>query len=504
MLRGCHSKYVNLFASVSSIHLEPCEMVLSMVSATMRVFKPASASTDAGVGTASASGAIDNSEAPVDYRKYLVIGTAYALPDEDEPTRGRILVLSCNGSSETHGGHDAPGGDVSSSPRAARIVTELQVRGGVYSMCQFYEGKLLVTVNSKTQVCQMVNDGTGVVKLSMVGVGHHGHILSLFVKSQAGKPMGAAPSVASMKQPGKQQGSESEREMLAVVGDLMRSISVVQYYPQHETLEEVARDFNANWTTAVEMLTNDVYLGGESYNNLFVLRRNTKAQSEEVRCRLDTVGEFHLGEMVNKFMSGSLVMPQSTSSASNKAAGGRSLRRSLASPKKTSGPSDSGKPSASQGTAASMRSQRPVVVTGSQTLFGTVEGTLGVVLGLDGPTTAFFASLERAMDRTIKPVGDFSHQQFRAFSAEQRIHPRHGFVDGDLVESFLDLDRSTMERVVQQMNRDGGWETDDTAWMASGGGPDKGADSADSADDFRSDLTVEDVLAVVEEMAMLH
>jgi CPSF A subunit region len=49
----------------------------------------------------------------------------------------------------------------------------------------------------------------------------------------------------------------AKQEMLAIVGDLMRSISLVQYYPQHGTLEEVARDFNANWTTAVEMLTDD-------------------------------------------------------------------------------------------------------------------------------------------------------------------------------------------------------------------------------------------------------
>lgn len=481
-------------------------MILSMVSATMRVFKPSSASAAGGSGATAGSGAgdMDDSESQVEYRQFLVIGTAYVMHDEDEPTKGRILILSCNSHSE-HRAHDVPGSTTSSSSRAARNVTELQVRGGVYSLCQFYEGKLLATVNSKTHVCQMVSDGTGVMKLSMVGVGHHGHILSLFVTSRAEKMIGPAPPVggpSSKSQPSQQQqrGPEPEKEMLAIVGDMMRSISLVQYYPQHETLEEVARDFNSNWTTAIEMLTDDVYLGGESWNNLFVLRRNTKAQSEEVRCRLDTVGEFHLGEMCNKFKSGSLVMPQTSSSASNTGVGGgRNLRRSLTSPKKAS--QDSGKPSAAQ---AAMRSQRPVVVIGSQTLFGTVDGTLGVILGLDGPTSAFFAALERSMDRVIQPVGGFSHQQFRAFNAEHRVHPRHGFVDGDLVESFLDLDRRTMEMVVQQMNRDGGWEVDDSAWMAAGGGNEKEAAEGDPGDDARCDLTVEDVLAVVEEMTMLH
>jgi DNA damage-binding protein 1 len=67
----------------------------------------------------------------------------------------------------------------------------------------------------------------------------------------------------------------------------MRTISlVVQYYPQHETLEEVARDYlNVNWTTAVVMLTDDVYLGGEqNWNNPFALKCNTKAHSEDIRC----------------------------------------------------------------------------------------------------------------------------------------------------------------------------------------------------------------------------
>ncbi|OEU20889.1 CPSF_A-domain-containing protein, partial [Fragilariopsis cylindrus CCMP1102] len=333
------------FEDIHRIDLEPTEMILSMsvVGSMMQL------------------------------KSYLVVGTAYVLHDEDEPTKGRILVYSCNPEDNPTEG---------TTNRSVKLVTELQVRGGVYSISQFFNGKILATVNSKTQLCEMMNDGTGVIKLSFVGVGHHGHILSLFV---------------------------SNREMLAIVGDLMRSISLVQYYPQYETLEEVARDFNANWTTAVTMLTDDVYLGGENWNNLFVLRRNTKAQSEEVRCRLETVGEFHLGEMCNKFMSGSLVMPNSSSDT-------------------------------------------PVVAIGSQTLFGTADGTLGVILGLDNATAAFFSCLEKAMEHVIMPIGNFSHEQFRSFSAEQRINPRHGFVDGDLVESFLDFDMKTMELVVQQMN----------------------------------------------------
>jgi DNA damage-binding protein 1 len=42
--------------------------------------------------------------------------------------------------------------------------------------------------------------------------------------------------------------------------------------------------------------------------NLFVVRRNGEAASDEERSRLDVVGEYGLGYFVNRFRHGSLVM----------------------------------------------------------------------------------------------------------------------------------------------------------------------------------------------------
>lgn len=477
------------FDDIHRIDLEPTEMILSMVSASLCIHQPSS-SAIANVENPGKMESVVGST--MQLKSYLVVGTAYVLHDEDEPTKGRILVYSCNPEDNPTGG---------TTNRSVKLVTELQVRGGVYSISQFFNGKILATVNSKTQLCKMMNDGTGVIKLSFVGVGHHGHILSLFVSSRAPKTW-TSPNKAAIDASKDKKADSKDREMLAIVGDLMRSISLVQYYPQYETLEEVARDFNANWTTAVTMLTDDVYLGGENWNNLFVLRRNTKAQSEEVRCRLETVGEFHLGEMCNKFMSGSLVMPNSSSDTS-KTNNNRSRRRSLTSPKRKS-MKDSSKVSAtSPGRGhTTMRPKRPVVAIGSQTLFGTADGTLGVILGLDNATAAFFSCLEKAMEHVIMPIGNFSHEQFRSFSAEQRINPRHGFVDGDLVESFLDFDMRTMELVVQQMNKDGSWTNSNSTTNLSGNGEDGNIDNI--GDNQNPQLSVDDVLAVIEEMTMLH
>ena len=56
--------------------------------------------------------------------------------------------------------------------------------------------------------------------------GHHGHILALFVES---------------------------RGDFIVVGDLMKSISLLAYKQLDGSIEEIARDYNANWMTAIDI-----------------------------------------------------------------------------------------------------------------------------------------------------------------------------------------------------------------------------------------------------------
>jgi hypothetical protein len=79
-----------------------------------------------------------------------------------------------------------------------------------------------------------------------------------------------------------------------------------------------------------------------------------------------------------------------------------------------------------------------------------------------------------------------------------------------LIEGFLDLDRGTMQTIVAEMNRDGSWDFDDSVLRRGGDEPkDKISNQEGSAtpkdnEDDRHELSVDDVLAMVEEMAMLH
>lgn len=52
----------------------------------------------------------------------------------------------------------------------------------------------------------------------------------------------------------------------------------------------------------------------------------------------------------------------------------------------------------------------------------------------------------------IKSVGKIEHEFWRAFSTERKTEAAVGFIDGDLIESYLDLSRDKMQEVANNVD----------------------------------------------------
>ncbi|KOM28694.1 hypothetical protein LR48_Vigan564s000400 [Vigna angularis] len=293
-----------------------------------------------------------------DNNVYYCVGTAYVLPEENEPTKGRILVFTVEDGK-------------------LQLIAEKETKGAVYCLNAF-NGKLLAAINQKIQLYKWVlrDDGTHELQSEC---GHHGHILALYVQT---------------------------RGDFIVVGDLMKSISLLIYKHEEGAIEERARDYNANWMSAVEILDDDIYLGAENNFNLFTVRKNSEGATDEERGRLEVVGEYHLGEFINRFRHGSLVMRLPDSDVG----------------------------------------QIPTVI------FGTINGVIGVIASLPHEQYVFLEKLQSNLRKVIKGVGGLSHEQWRSFNNEKKTVEARNFLDGDLIESFLDLNRSRMDEISKAMD----------------------------------------------------
>ena len=93
--------------------------------------------------------------------------------------------------------------------------------------------------------------------------------------------------------------------------------------------------------------------------------------------------------------------------------------------------------------------QKDLVHASPKLLFGTVCGGIGVLASL---TWKEYQLLDR-LQVAIGVVVPSRNAEWRAFSNERKREPANGFIDGDLVETFLDLSPEQQTRVMEVMNQ---------------------------------------------------
>lgn len=285
-----------------------------------------------------------------DPNTYYLVGTAFVNPEEAEPRVGRIIIYQW-------------------ADNKLKPVAEKEVKGACYSLVEF-NGKVLASINTTVRLYEWTNE-----KDLRLECSHFNNVFALYIKTKGD---------------------------FILVGDLMRSMTLLQYKQMEGSFEEIARDYEPNWMTATEIIDDDNFLGAENSSNLFICQKDSAATTDEERQQMPEVAQFHLGDMVNVFRHGSLVMQNI--------------------------------------------GERTTPTTGC-ILYGTVSGAIGLVTQLTPEFYEFLHNLEERLSHTIKSVGKIEHSFWRSFYTDMKTEPCDGFIDGDLVESFLDLGREKMNEV---------------------------------------------------------
>ncbi|XP_030764681.1 DNA damage-binding protein 1 [Sitophilus oryzae] len=289
-----------------------------------------------------------------DPNTYFIVGTATVNPEESEPKQGRIVIFQWNDNKLTQ-------------------ISEKEIKGACYSLGEF-NGKLLANINSTVRLFEWTAE-----KELRLECSHFNNIVSLYLKTKGD---------------------------FILVGDLMRSMTLLQYKTMEGSFEEIARDYNPNWMTAIEFLDDDIFLGAENCYNMFVCQKDSAATTDEERSQMNQVGHFHVGDMINVFRHGSLVM-QNVGEISTPTRG--------------------------------------------CVLFGTVGGAIGLVTQIGANFYESLRDLQNKLAFTIKSVGRIEHSFWRAFHTDIKTENSEGFIDGDLIESFLDLSPEKMKEVADSL-----------------------------------------------------
>lgn len=128
--------------------------------------------------------------------------------------------------------------------------------GAPYCLAEF-NGKLLAAINSSVRLFEW--SSTTSEKELRLECSHFTFIIALYLKTKGD---------------------------FILVGDLMRSVTLLLYKPMESSFEEIAKDYQPNWMTAVEVIDDDTFLGAENSFNLFTCQKDSAATTDEDRQRL--------------------------------------------------------------------------------------------------------------------------------------------------------------------------------------------------------------------------
>lgn len=280
------------YACMHELTLKTNETALAIASVNLNPHANAANSAVAG------SDAVTATPAVAVYPEYLLVGTAFMNPEEPEPSAGRLLVLAV---------------DSSSGRPSLRVVCEASVRGGVFSVACI-QGRIVAGVNASVVVYRCVSTGVlGAAVSSSSSAASSGALIEGACRIE--KECDYTGNVLVLHL------SVSHDHQYILVGDMMKGVCMLHYSSSlsgsgvqsahgASSLSEVARDYEAHWLTAMSSFSDrdDICIFADHYFNLVTLRRQTDAASEEERGRMECVGRWHAGEMINKIARGSLVM----------------------------------------------------------------------------------------------------------------------------------------------------------------------------------------------------
>ena len=282
----------------------------------------------------------------------MLVGTAVPGPEDFEPSAGRVLIFD-----------------------GAELKASVDVPGAVYDVVALGGDKIAVAVNHAV----LIFDSQLEKQLAV----YEGFVVALKLAVVSSDHL--------------------------VVGDLMRSVTVLKLTRSDETyrLDEIGRDYEPNWTTALASVPGEVIVA-EASHNLFAARSSD----------LLTVAAIHLGDLTNAFALGSLATQVATTSDDHNGA-----------------------------------IQKPL-------LFGCASGRIGCVLPVSSDRRNVLEKLQHAIVKKTSFLGDLNYYEFRAFKTEAKISDPLAFLDGDLLETFLDMLRDQQDLILRDLHAVG--MTDET------------------------------------------
>jgi hypothetical protein len=185
-----------------------------------------------------------------------------------------------------------------------------------------------------------------------------------------------------------------------VISDIYKSISIFKFDEEKEKLQELCRDFSPIWCYSMSKIENNMYLITDIDGNIFGLRREMHPKSDEEKYQLERMSQFNLGERINKLVN------------VKKAVNSKDWENIFgAENEKNTEKNVFNRVMGGAETNLNTKGEKVLNIT----YFGTLEGSLGVIITLPKETFEYLHVLQTEILKVISSTGNFDYEKWRAF-----------------------------------------------------------------------------------------
>ncbi len=198
-----------------------------------------------------------------------------------------------------------------------------------------------------------------------------------------------------------------------VISDVYRSISIYSYKQENEQFIEICRDYYPTWIYGITQCSNDTLYISDIDGNIITLKKMLHTKSEEEKYKLERKAYFNFGERINKMISTKIKAKdlKEISIFENK------------------------------------ESDEVNIV-----YFGSLNGSIGVIIQLNKEIFEFLKKLEEIIISKTYNNGNFDYKKWRSFKDGFISYESNGFVEGNILEDFLNFDDDYRKKILKELN----------------------------------------------------
>ena len=205
-------------------------------------------------------------------------------------------------------------------------------------------------------------------------------------------------------------------EQYIVISDIGKSIRVFCFSLENNSFTELYREYSNNWVYNFIQLTHDSFYITDIEGNIISLKKNIK-KGENDPLRLERIAYYNFGERINSMILTKIknkdlytISPRNDDYDINE-------------------------------------SDEVNII-----FFATLEGTLGQIIQINKEIYMFLETLVDLLIKKRENIGGFSYKKWKNYRYGQIMKDAKGFIEGDLIENFLNNDEIYKKQVLKDLN----------------------------------------------------